>query len=109
MEAIKFRRRYGVFHGVKDIQSLCSPVSFLLLLVSKKQKTKNKQKKKIETNVSEDWAKCWWGDALHSFLVKQILKALIQFRKKDQGFTGAHQENFERMRTSVKTRAKMLW
>ena len=48
MEAIKFRRRYGAFHGVKDIQSLCSPVSFLLLLVSKKQKTKNKTKKRLK-------------------------------------------------------------
>ena len=39
------------------------------------------------------------GDALDSFLVTWSLKGLIQFHEKDQGFTGAYQENFVKMRT----------
>ena len=44
----------------------------------------------------------WEGDALNSFLVTQSLKGLIEFYEKGQGFTGAYQENFERMRTPEK-------
>ena len=44
----------------------------------------------------------WEGDALNSFLVTWSLKDLIQFHEKGQGFTGAYQENFERMRTPKK-------
>ena len=44
----------------------------------------------------------WEGDALDSFLVTWSLKGLMQFHKKDQGFTGAYQKHFVRMRTPEK-------